>query len=273
MILLLLFNYALATHNITCILLAAPKKIPMLTYTIDYFLNAYNHYHKGIEIEEFYLVKGTDQPFPDIDKAAKKLRESGINVNDDIPLYDWKEGTDVFEKFKNYYTRFWAEYSYNFWKKQRFSWINKDSVINYYNYQVIEKIFKKKNDYPDYLLFIEDDVAMKKTFFIELEKQLNVKYNDESALKLAFPPYYNTDTVGYFTNKHNCVWGFFGVLLNKEQQRNWLRLAHFLPFGYCGDQFHCMMVWWFDKRVRLHGLWYHFGRDKNIVPRIKKYWS
>ena len=196
MILLLLINYVLATHNITCILLAAPKKIPMLTYTIDYFLNAYNHYHKGIEIEEFYLVKGTDQPFPDIDKAAKKLRESGINVNDDIPLYDWKEGTDVFEKFKNYYTRFWAEYSYNFWKKQRFSWINKDSVINYYNYQVIEKIYKKKNDYPDYLLFIEDDVAMKKTFFIELEKQLNVKYNDESAIKLAFPPYYNTDTVG-----------------------------------------------------------------------------
>ena len=61
--LILCFYFAHADYNIVCISLAAPKKVPMLKYTIDYFLNAYNFNHEGINIDEFILAKGvaTDQ--------------------------------------------------------------------------------------------------------------------------------------------------------------------------------------------------------------------
>ena len=266
-------KYVDAIFNITCIVVAAPKKIPMLTYTIDYFLNAYNYNHEGINIEEFYLVKGTEHPFPEMDECAKKMRDNGINVNNDIYEYEWKEGTKTYKNFVNYITRFRAEYSENFWKDQSFSSMIKDSVINYYNYQVIEKIKQSQGDYPDYLLFVEDDVAMKKTWFIELRKMLFIKDPTESSLKICYLKQHKPVLQEYFTSKNSCAWGFWGVLLNKEQMRNWDRLSHFLPYGYCGDQFHCMMVWWFDKRIRMKELWYHFGRDKNIKPRIRKYWN
>ena len=262
-----------SSYKITCILVAAPKKIPMLTYTIDYFLNAYNYNHEGIEIEEFYLVKGTEIPFPEMDECAQKLRDVGIQTNNDTYEYEWKEGTDLHNKFKNFYVRFRAEFGENFWDDMRYTWSNKDNMINYYNYQAIDKIKKKKNGYPDYLLFIEDDMAMKKTWFVELRKMLEIRDPTESSLKISYLLQHPPDENGYYFHKDSCAYGFFGVLLNDVQFRNWDRLSHFLPYGYCGDQFHCMMMWWYDKRIRMNQLWYHFGRDKEIIPRDPSYWD
>ena len=270
---ILLNHFVKATFNITCILVAAPKKIPMLTYTIDYFLNAYNYNHEGIEIEEFYLVKGTEIPFPEMDDCAQKLRDVGIRTNNDTYEYEWKEGTETFRKFENYWVRFRAEHAENFWKDFRFKWARKDNMINYYNYQAIDKIKQKKNGYPDYLLFIEDDMAMKKTWFVELRKMLEIRDPTESSLKISYLSQHQPDENGYYFHKDSCAYGFFDVLLNDVQFRNWDRLSHFLPYGYCGDQFHCMMMWWYDKRIRMNQLWYHFGRDKEIIPRDPSYWD
>ena len=262
-----------ATYNITCILVSAPKKIPMLTYTIDYFLNAYNFNHEGINIEEFYLVKGTPDYFPEMKQCSQKLKEAGIKVNEFLPEYEMKKGTDYYKKWENYYIRFWAEYSYNFRKEQKLYWTFKESLVNYYNYQAIDEILKKKKDYSDYVLFIEDDIAMKKTWFVELKELLSKKNDNESALKISYFEIHKPDNNGYYSKKYDCVFGFFGILLNKQQFRNWYRLSHFLPYGYCGDQFHCMMSWWFDKKIRMKQLWHHFGRDNKIIPKNPKYWN
>ena len=102
MILFFLFSFICSVwseYHVTIMLISSPKKIPMLDYTIEYFLNSYNYNHENFVIDGFYLSKGCECDHPEIYNVAESLKSNGIKtyVNDNLEFYI-KEGTDRMDK-------------------------------------------------------------------------------------------------------------------------------------------------------------------------------
>ena len=272
--LLLLFPFlSYGKHNLTVILVAAPKKVPMLTYTIEYFLNAYNYDHEDINVDNFYLIKGIESKYEEHEYNVNLLKAAGINVLSDNLIHDFHMGTEYYEKiFLDYYLMFCGEFEGTHARTYSFEEAFKENIVNYYVYQIMEKV-KKYQGVPDNVLFLEDDVAMPKTMFSKISKYLDKKGKEYVSTKLASQPSFRNPHDGDAYTQNGCPWGYWGLLLRKDQYIAWEKFSKVIPYGYCGDTFHCRIRDLFSRKIRMEEIFYHFGRDKNIKPRNPKYWN
>ena len=274
LILLSSIIYVYAEYHLTTMLISSPKKIPMLTFTIEYFLNAYNYNHDGFVIDSFYLTKGCEGDHPEIYKVANQLKSNGIpvHVHDKIDFYI-KDGTEMMKKMENYQS--WIEN--NDIVRNRIGQSYDKTLlymkVNSYFNQTLN-VIKEEQGYPEYILFLEDDVAFQKSFFINLRNKM-VMEKKFAAMKVAFPPNTGKDEKGFFSNnsKGGCPWGFWGLLMNRKQLKRWELFHHYVPHGMCADRFACELVYIYDKKIKLNEYAYHFGRDSIIKRREKRFWN
>ena len=191
-------------YHVTIMLISSPKKIPMLTYTIEYFLNAYYYNHDGFVIDGFYLSKGCECDHSEIYNVAELLKSNGIKtyVNDNLDFYI-KEGTDRMNKMKNFHS-WWANaYLLKYAPNQKYQTTLLYMKVNSFFNQTLQ-IIKKNQGYPEYILFLEDDVAFRKSFFIELKEYMEMG-EDVVATKIAYPPKTKRMKKDFITEKQKAI--------------------------------------------------------------------
>ena len=86
---ILLITVVLGEYHMTFIMLTSPKKIPMLTYTIEYFIHAYEYSKGDIVIDGFFIGKGCECDHPEYDEVIQLLNSKGI------PTYGVDFNTDI----------------------------------------------------------------------------------------------------------------------------------------------------------------------------------
>ena len=274
--LIIILNILLATtraeHHLSIVLLTAPKKIPMLTYTIEYFLHSYEYNNGGIIIDGFFMGKGCDCDHPEVDDAVKLLNSKGI------PAYDVKlkndivdSNSDIRQKLYNFFSSIWYDHYSNFYYHIDHDLMIKDTIITYYFDQLIEEMERKTPNY-EYMLFLEDDVAFNKDFFLKLSKEMDISYDGELLMKLAFTPDYRIPELHWKLPRLACVWGFWGMLYTPAQLQKWKKFGKFQTYSLTGDLYQCELYRMLDESMRLVEISYHFGRDKNIKPRDERFW-
>ena len=84
-------------YHMSFVLLSAPKKIPMLNYTMEYVINAINRKPIDIYIDHFALVKGCNKcDYPEMNYALNELKR--INISSSIielPSFEWFESGKI----------------------------------------------------------------------------------------------------------------------------------------------------------------------------------
>ena len=138
-------------------------------------------------------------------------------------------------------------------------------------HQLIDEMEKRIANY-DYVLFLEDDIAFKKDFFVKLSQELGKKYENELLMKLAFDGYYKIPESHWKLPRDGCVWGFWGMLYNRKQLKQWKTFGRYQTYMLTGDLYHCEMYRMFNQSIRMFEISYHFGRDSEIRRRDPKFW-
>ena len=261
-----------AKHHLSIILLSAPKKIPMLTYTIDYFLNAYNYNRGDIIIDGFFMGKGCDCEHVELYDVMNKLKNNGIptydvQLNKDV-LYD---DSEFMKKFYDFYSSAWNDNHQYYYEMIDHSYMKILITVTNFFHQLIDEMERITPKY-EYILFLEDDVAFQKDFFVKLSEEMKKTYDDELLMKLAYYIDYKIPDTHWKLPRDGCVWGFWGMLYNREQLKQYKTFGKYQNFLLTGDLYHCEMYRMFNQSIRMVEIAYHFGRDKEINPRDKRFW-
>ena len=265
-------NYVLAEHHLSIVLLSAPKKIPMLTYTIEYFLHAYNYNNGGIIIDGIFMGKGCNCDHPEFDQAVKTLKENGF------PTYDVDLNKDVLDvnsefgkRFFNFYSGLWNDMHCICHPILDYAYMKTVLIITDFTHQLIDEMERKTPNY-EYVLFLEDDVAFNKDFFVRLSEEMDKKYEDELLMKLAYPHYYRIPETHWKLPRDACIWGYWGMLYDRYQLKQWKKFGKYQTYMIAGDLYHGEMYKMFNQSIRMEEISYHFGRDKEIKPRDERFW-
>ncbi|KAL7721405.1 Uncharacterized protein QTN25_001822 [Entamoeba marina] len=273
-ILILFFASCLGNdYHVLFITVAAPKKIPMLQYTSEYFINAYNYNHDGIVVDGMFLTKGCfDCDFPLMDEVYndyKRARMNPISLNIPPPLYTNFSKSWIMEKYHPFFPK-------QYMPTLDLKLYKKNIIISHFtHYSGIYAVEMFPN--ADYIIFLEDDVAVYKNFF-SLLKQLFDQFEDDkySMLKIATPrdKVYSGD-LGKSKNdmKKGCVWGWWGTTMTIPRFNQYIRYTTFTNYTYCGDMLTCAFGLMLDKPYQISRIMHHYGRDKKIKPKIPKYYD
>ena len=272
---ILIFIYVVsAEYHMTFILLTAPKKIPMLTYTIEYFIHAYEYSKGDIVIDGFFLGKGCDCDHPEYDEAIKLMNSKGI------PTYGVPFNTDIqnveSEKVKhllNYYSSLYHDL-----RNHHHGGIEFDKFLHLYSPvtdffdQLIEGMDNVCKTY-DHVLFLENDIAFPKNFFERITNEFNKHVENEMMMKIAYPSYLRFPEVHLKLPRRECPWGFWGIIFTREKVNMYKKYSHYLRLAFTGDLYHCELYLSYDQSIRMLDIIYHFGKDSNIQPRDPRFWN
>ncbi|KAL7715961.1 Uncharacterized protein QTN25_006654 [Entamoeba marina] len=245
----------------------APKRIPVLKYTADYFMNAYNYNHSGIVIDGMFLTKGCNNcNYPLFDEVYNAYHEAGMNpvsTNISYPqILSTNNSWNHMERYHPYYTR---QRNKNHSQKIH----KKCIIVNHYTHLTGIKAFEM---FPtaDYIIFLEDDVAIYKNFFTVLKELLdNFDENKYSLLKLATPS--NKKSNGIVLRQ--CIWGWWGIVMTKQQFERYIKYSTYSEYTDCGDTLVCNLANTINLHFKVNRVMYHFGRQKKIQPRMEKYYN
>ena len=261
-----------ATYHLTIVLVSAPKKIPMLTYTIEYIIHAYEYNKGDIIIDGVFIGKGCDCDYPDVSENVELLNKFGIpafEINMDKQILD--SNSDVFKNAHEYYSNIWHDI-HQFRHPVEYVSYYKGARVTYFFDQLMDAAKKQFPNF-DYLLTMEDDVASPKDFFIKLTNEMNKKYDNEFMIKTGFQPYHRLSETHWKLPRDICVWGYYGNLFNQKQLNEFLRFRHYQIYVHTGDLYPCEVYRIFDKSIRMSEIVRHFGHDKRVKRRDPKFWD
>ena len=172
----------------------------------------------------------------------------------------------------NYYSSLWNDNHRHFQDFIHHDHFVKNAIVTNFFQQIINEMEKTTPNY-DYLLFLEDDVAFYKNFFVKLYKEMNKQYQNELLIKLAYIDYYKIPETHWKLPRNGCPWGFWGMLYNKQQLRQWKVFGLYQTYSLTGDLYHCEMYKTYNQTIRMIEISYHFGRDEYIRRRDQKFWN
>ncbi|BFU25500.1 hypothetical protein EHI8A_110820 [Entamoeba histolytica HM-1:IMSS-B] len=259
----LLILCVFAKYHIVIPMIGSPKKLPMLIYSAEYLANSYLHGHDDIVIDGVFLTKGCHTcDYKDIDEAEKILNDAGIKtfitpVNSNII-----ENNEMMKKLINIYESIFMLRKEGDYKVDGHLKFNR---INFYFYETVKyalSLFPQ----TDFVLFMEDDEALKRNAFSKLSSVLNyISKNDKSMFESRIIP----SIKGAFDNglSPHCWWGFYGKLLNRRQLNKFLKVQKFSKFIRCGDVAQCDWIPATHEKEYIQNLGHHFGRDSKIIRK------
>lgn len=260
----LIFSVNAETH-IVILMISAPKKVPMIVYTADYFVNSYKKGHGDIVIDGVFITKGCDGcEHPDVDEAKKIIETAGIPVfindrTDKDILYD-----------ENY-----MQWSYDFFQPwylvvsdvPMHRMVKSDRINTYFNSTLTYAL--EKFPETEYVLYLEDDVAIYSNGFSGLDSLIkNYKNDEKKAISSQIGCHKCKMKRGVQTK---CIYGFFSKFFNRNELKTFLRLQKFSWHVVCGDAVECMWQKATGLGRRLEHFLYHFGRNKNIKRYDSKF--
>ena len=267
--LLIFFIYQITQaeqYHVSMLMLSAPKNIPMINYTCDYLINAFQRKPDEIIIDHFYFIKGCHNcSYDEMDIAMKEMNSNGMNTSIlEIPQFEWIHKNNIYA-FEEMYHSLWSEDKRNY---RHYEHHKKDNIVTYYFHEGIKKVLENE-PLTNYLMFFEDDVSLHRDSFQYL-KDLFDNYGPRTMTKYATPLKVKED--GYFDPKIACIWGWWGTIMSRFEIERYLTFIKFNPWTYCGDMLFCDLGILIDQPMYLKQFGRHFGRDKVIKPRDPNYY-
>ncbi|ELP87821.1 hypothetical protein EIN_273480 [Entamoeba invadens IP1] len=263
-------------HHVAFTLCASPKKYNYIHQTVDYFLHAYNYNHVGISID-FYVTRGCENcAFPELDYELNRLSNFDFKVYDvAFDMIPINKTLDVKmkpfqEKFESWIIDFRKD-DVNHRTNTRYSWYAKDNIINHYAYGLAR--YAKQHSKADYTLFLEDDILIKKDFFVTLKNVLDT-YQDGN--QVATRTMICQDRFNHI-KVHNkqlgfCVAGFFGILLGDREFKRMEKFYKYVKWGVCVDAYNCYMDDFLNMSTPMFQTAKHVGWDKFTTKRNLEFW-
>ncbi|ELP87872.1 hypothetical protein EIN_274490 [Entamoeba invadens IP1] len=278
LILLLLSVSSLFTkeHHVVFTMAVGPKSHNYLHETMDYFLHAYNFNHLGIKIDLFFTKGCENCQFPEFDKELNRLSNYDFKVYNVsfkmIPVNKLEDkGMVKFqEKFESWVVDFRKD-TVNEREESCYWWYIKDSKINHYAFSLAR--YAKQYTDADYILFLEDDILIKKDFFVTLKNVLD-QYKDGKQVAtrtMICQDKYNDIKV------HNkqlgfCVAGFFGILLGKREFKKINKFWKYMNWGVCVDAYNCYMDDFLNMSTPMFQTAKHVGWERFTTVKDPKFW-
>ncbi|BFU19128.1 hypothetical protein KM1_150190 [Entamoeba histolytica HM-3:IMSS] len=253
-------------YHMCMIMLGAPKEVPMLNYSVEYLLNAYERKPPEIVIDHFYFVKGCNHcPHPEMEMANFELQKHGINSSiANFEPFKWIQPSNIYS-FEEMYHSLWSEDQRAY---RNFGHHKKDNIVTYYFHQGAQLALKEFNN-TDFIMFFEDDQSIHRNSFVFL-KQVFDSYGPRTLTKYATPLRATND--GYYDPNVACIWGWWGTLMSNHELKRYLSFIKFNPWTYCGDMLFCDLGRLIDQPFYLRRMARHFGRDKDIMPKDPDYY-
>ncbi|KAL7712154.1 Uncharacterized protein QTN25_010225 [Entamoeba marina] len=254
-------------YHVVFISVTAPKKIPVLKYTANYFINAYKYGHDGIKVDGMFLTKGCEKcKHPILDEAYNMYEKAGMN-----PVKLSIEHPQILTKNNswNYYERYHPYYNIRQANGVSLRLEKKYLIVNHYTHNSGILAFEMFPN-ADYIVFLEDDVAVYKNFF-PLLKQLLDQFDENRYSLLKLATHRNLESNGDVSKK--CIWGWWGITMSKSQFERYIRFEKASEYTECGDSLVCYLSRLINKNFQVNKIMYHFGKDRVIPERIDKYYN
>lgn len=266
--LLFIFPYVHGKNNhMVIVMIAGPKKIPMILYTAEYLINSYQYDHVNVEIDGVFLTKGCyGCDFPLLKDVENLFKEAKIPIH----LLE----TNKYETIEKYQDGSWVNELYAAWGVHSSfhpAWyLTKANRINsYFNHSLTAALEKHPN--TEYVLYLEDDVAFYKDSFQKLAKVLN-NYDDgregSSSTQIGCHRCNFKEEI-----IKECFWGYFAKLFNRQELYTFIKLQKYAKYNLCGDAVECDWLIGTGIGKRLFHFIYHFGRDKTIDRRDPRFFD
>ncbi|ELP84925.1 hypothetical protein EIN_003100 [Entamoeba invadens IP1] len=258
------------TYTLALTMCVAPKKYDMVSFTIDYLLNAYSFDHSNINIT-FFITRGcVDCDFEGYHKVVDALTLRGITVYEvtllPISFRNDKTFREAADKFESWVVDFKKEDANNR-PFHRWKHFTKDNVINYYSLNLA--LYAKNTINPDFIMFLEDDTSFDRKFF-QLLYSLFSKYHDgENVLIRTIIDRFNLFSRVIPPGGTECLPGFFGILLGRKEAKRFFKMYKYDKYAVCGDAFNCYM----SEFLKLPTPVYHWGKHLSKDVNWDVYWN
>ncbi|KAL7721407.1 Uncharacterized protein QTN25_001824 [Entamoeba marina] len=188
--------------------IAAPKKISMLKYSSEYLINVYNYNHTGIVIDGMFITKGCGcyVYFHFFDELYNNYKEAGMSP---ISLQILPTFFVTFDD----------------------SWFSHEMYHSYFprHRNDIYAYAAEMSPNADYIIFLKEDVAVYKNFFVLLKQLLDQYYDNKyTILKLA------TDNNRRLSTdlKKTYAYGWWGITITMQRFHQYILFVTYADYRY-----------------------------------------